>query len=127
MPNPFAEVFFSIPAFVIGTIILLAGIALWKVSGLDPFFRSACRTCLSVGCLVVVPLTANHLYPYHVMNQTTDCFHGAIEWGYVPKGVLHHPTPAEVSAMLHGPATEWTVCTSGLDCPSPAPDQPAQR
>lgn len=64
---------------------------------MPPLAGRTCRVIAGVGMLFLLVNGANLLYPFHAVGQYTSCF--GFERGWVPPGVLQHPSAKEIGAM----------------------------
>ena len=86
------QTFFSTGTLWLGTISLVPSVAALCFKTARSHLRAGISMGLVLSSMVVLPLAADFLYPYHVMNATTSCFPEHDSSGWLPHGLLRHST-----------------------------------
>jgi hypothetical protein len=60
------------------------------------FLRTQTITVVCVVVIITGPIIANYVYPFHVIGRVGSCFAGEGKPGFVPRGIIHHPSKAEI-------------------------------
>ena len=86
------EAFFSTGTLGLGVVSLIPSITALCSKRARSHLRAGIATGLVMSGMVVLPLAADFLYPYHVMNASTSCFPDHDSSGWLPHGLLRHST-----------------------------------
>ena len=84
------EVFFSTGTLWLGLASLLPSVAALCSKTARSQLRAGIATGLVMSSMVILPLSADFLYPYHVINASTSCFSEHDRSGWLPHGLLRH-------------------------------------
>ena len=86
------EAFFSTGTLGLGVVSLVHSVAALSSKRARSHLRAGIAMGLVMSGMVVLPLAADFLYPYNVMNASTSCFPDHDSSGSLPHGLLRHST-----------------------------------
>ena len=99
------QMFFSSWMFWLCAFAFLVVAYLWRFQRVrhDEFLKALARIAFVWLPFYMFPAAVNFAYPCHVMDQRSWYGYHA---GWIPRGVLHHPSPTEITTMRRQ-ADEW--------------------
>jgi hypothetical protein len=95
------EMIFSVGMIYVSWFVLIASTLLlgFTRTRVGEFTQRFFIVTFAMSAIFGMSQLVNFLYPFHVVDRHSSCFQSDYRAGWVPRGVLHHPSAKELERI----------------------------